>query len=154
MTKIASFITTSEHQTIAAGEEFAKRFHERTSPVVVLIQGEFGVGKTYFTKGIARELGVTEVVRSPSYTYVSEYKLPDGGELVHVDLWRAEDQHQVEAINLSQYLEDRNVMVVEWPGSFEMDANFNANIYHVSIIEGENFARMITVFVEDESSSQ
>ena len=82
---------------------------------VVLLEGEFGAGKTTFTQGIARGLGLdSHYVNSPTFTLINEYK---GGRLrlYHVDLYRLEDDEQVSTLGLDDYFDGRGVTVVEWP---------------------------------------
>lgn len=82
---------------------------------VILLEGEFGSGKTTFTQGIARGLGIdSRYVNSPTFTLINEYK---GGKLhlAHVDLYRLEDEEQIATLGLDDYLEGRGVTVMEWP---------------------------------------
>ena len=65
-----------------------------TSGDVLLLTGELGAGKTTFTQGLAKALGITEPITSPTFTIVSEYQIPNNESLktlVHVDLYRLED---------------------------------------------------------------
>lgn len=81
---------------------------------VVLLHGDLGAGKTHFTQGIAEGLGITEVVRSPTFTLVNEYhegRLP----LYHIDLYRLEGDEEIATIGLDEYLDGDGVVVVEWP---------------------------------------
>jgi tRNA threonylcarbamoyladenosine biosynthesis protein TsaE len=79
--------------------------------VVVLI-GEMGAGKTTFVQGLARGLGVEDVVTSPTFTIVHEYdgRLP----LVHVDVYRLLRVQELHDLGLEDYLESGRVVVVEW----------------------------------------
>jgi tRNA threonylcarbamoyladenosine biosynthesis protein TsaE len=82
---------------------------------VVLLEGEFGSGKTTFTQGIARGMGIdARYVNSPTFTLINEYK---GGRhlLAHVDLYRLEGDEQVATLGLDDYLEAPFVTVIEWP---------------------------------------
>ncbi|MFC0525831.1 tRNA (adenosine(37)-N6)-threonylcarbamoyltransferase complex ATPase subunit type 1 TsaE [Pontibacillus salicampi] len=77
---------------------------------VVTLEGGLGAGKTTFTKGLARGLGVTRTVNSPTFTIVKEYegRLP----LYHLDVYRLEDSE--EDIGFDEYLEGDGVAIVEW----------------------------------------
>jgi tRNA threonylcarbamoyladenosine biosynthesis protein TsaE len=82
---------------------------------VVLLEGEFGTGKTTFTQGIARGLGVDDrYVNSPTFMLINEYK---GGRipLYHVDLYRLHGIEQISTLGLEDYLDGRGVTVFEWP---------------------------------------
>jgi tRNA threonylcarbamoyladenosine biosynthesis protein TsaE len=82
---------------------------------VVLLEGEFGSGKTTFTQGVARGLGIdSRYVNSPTFTLINEYR---GGRhlLAHIDLYRLEGFEQVATLGLDDYLEGPFVTVIEWP---------------------------------------
>lgn len=85
---------------------------------IVLLQGDLGVGKTTLAKGIAKVLGVDEVITSPSYVLMKIYKLKNKffKRLVHVDLYRIEFDVNVDDLGLTDYLRDpESLVVVEWP---------------------------------------
>lgn len=77
---------------------------------VLTLEGELGVGKTAFTKGLAEGLGITDTVTSPTFTIIKEYegKLP----LYHMDAYRLE--HSEEDIGFEEYFSGSGVCVVEW----------------------------------------
>ncbi len=82
---------------------------------VILLEGDFGSGKTTFTQGIAKGLGIdSRYVNSPTFTLINEYK--DGNlRLQHIDLYRLEGDEQLETLGLEEYFEGDGVTVVEWP---------------------------------------
>ena len=82
---------------------------------LILLDGPFGAGKTSFTQGIARGLGVgSDYITSPTFTLINEYE--DGRlPLYHVDLYRLEDLEQVRELGLLDYIEGEGVTVIEWP---------------------------------------
>jgi tRNA threonylcarbamoyladenosine biosynthesis protein TsaE len=84
---------------------------------VLLLSGPLGAGKTTLAQGIARGLGIGEVVASPTFTLIHELSgAAAGPDLLHVDLYRLETPEQVLALGLAEELgrEDR-ILVVEWP---------------------------------------
>jgi tRNA threonylcarbamoyladenosine biosynthesis protein TsaE len=86
---------------------------------VILLDGEFGSGKTTFTQGIAKGLGLdSHYVNSPTFTLINEYK---GGRvhLAHIDLYRLEGASDVSTLGLDDYLEGRGATVIEWPAQAE-----------------------------------
>jgi tRNA threonylcarbamoyladenosine biosynthesis protein TsaE len=79
---------------------------------LILLRGDLGAGKTTLTQGIARGLGISGAVNSPTFTLIKEYsgRLP----LFHVDLYRLDDLAEVETLGIEDYLERGGVCVVEW----------------------------------------
>ncbi len=78
---------------------------------VITLEGDLGAGKTSFTKGLAKGLGVKRVVKSPTFTIIKEYqgRLP----LYHMDVYRMEDED--EDLGLDEYFYGEGVSVIEWP---------------------------------------
>ena len=110
-------ISKSEAETENAGARLAGSLARGS---VVLLHGDLGAGKTVFSRGFARGLGITEVVSSPTYTIVQEYELPDGGRLYHLDLYRISGVEAALAFGVDEFLDDpRAVALVEWPGRIE-----------------------------------
>ena len=104
------FITNSPQETEALGAALAQRL---TPGTVIAYRGDLGAGKTAFTRGLARGLGVTEQVTSPTYTIVNEYtggKMP----LFHFDMYRLGSSDELFDIGWEDYLERGGVCAVEW----------------------------------------
>ena len=80
---------------------------------VIVLSGELGAGKTAFTKALAAALGVKETVLSPTFTMVKEYKGENLG-LYHFDLYRIEDEAELEELGLDEYFSSDAVTVIEW----------------------------------------
>jgi tRNA threonylcarbamoyladenosine biosynthesis protein TsaE len=85
-----------------------------TGPVVLYLSGELGSGKTTFARGFLRGCGVTDAVRSPTYTLLEPYT---AGALtvVHLDLYRLRDPGEVESLGLRDYARPGHVWLIEWP---------------------------------------
>ena len=80
---------------------------------ILLLDGDLGAGKTSFTKGLARGLGIADYIKSPTFTIIREY--PDGAlPLYHMDLYRLENGGAGD-LGLEEYFEGDGVSVVEWP---------------------------------------
>ncbi len=81
--------------------------------MVFALSGELGAGKTQLVKGIARGLGITARVHSPTFTLVNEYA---GGRLrlFHLDLYRLETPEQILSAGLEEFLQPDGVAVMEW----------------------------------------
>ena len=104
------FITNSPEETEALGERLAKIL---TSGTVLAYRGDLGAGKTAFTRGLARGLGCTQKVTSPTYTIVNEYlggRLP----LFHFDMYRLRSSDDLFDIGWDDYLDRCGVCAVEW----------------------------------------
>jgi tRNA threonylcarbamoyladenosine biosynthesis protein TsaE len=107
---MATFISHSPAETEAFGERLG-RAAERGR--VIALSGELGAGKTRLVKGIARGLGITARVHSPTFTLVNEY---GGGRLrlFHLDLYRLETPGQIRTAGLEDFLSPEGVAVIEW----------------------------------------
>ena len=113
---MATFISHSPVETESLGERWG-RTAERG--LVVGLSGYLGAGKTRLVKGIARGLGVTVLVHSPTFTLVNEY---GGGRLrlFHLDLYRLETRGQIISAGLEEYLQPDGVAVIEWAERLEV----------------------------------
>ncbi len=84
---------------------------------IILLSGELGAGKTTFTIGLARGLGVRSPATSPTYTIINEYdgRIP----VYHLDLYRLESLEEMEVIGYEEYYFGKGVTVVEWGDKIE-----------------------------------
>lgn len=103
------YLTHNEIETEALGETLARRLGPGD---VVAYRGDLGAGKTAFTRGLARGLGCTGRVTSPTFTVVNEYEgwLP----LFHFDLYRLEGEDALYDVGWEDYLDRGGVCAVEW----------------------------------------
>jgi tRNA threonylcarbamoyladenosine biosynthesis protein TsaE len=108
---LTSRISRSVDETIGIGAQLAKKL--RRGDVIGLV-GDLGAGKTVFTKGIAKGLGVKNVryVNSPTFVIIKEYKgkIP----LYHFDLYRLNKSSVIDAENFEEYFYGDGVTVIEW----------------------------------------
>lgn len=82
---------------------------------IVALRGGLGAGKTTFTRGILRALGLEGEAPSPSFAIVQPYSPPDVAlPIAHVDLYRIEDAREIDELGLEEYLSD-GALVIEWP---------------------------------------
>lgn len=108
-----NFLSRSEAETEAVGAALAR---ELEAGGIVLLNGDLGAGKTVFSRGFARGLGITEPVSSPTYTIVQEYELPGGRRLYHMDLYRIGDEHAALGFGVDEFLSEPGaVSLIEWP---------------------------------------
>jgi tRNA threonylcarbamoyladenosine biosynthesis protein TsaE len=105
-----TFISHSPSETESLGESFGRAAKHGQ---VIALSGELGAGKTQWVKGLARGLGITTRVHSPTFTLVNEY---GGGRLrlFHLDLYRLESREQIRTAGLEEFLQPDGVAVVEW----------------------------------------
>lgn len=134
------YITHSPEETEAVGAALAKKLIPGT---VIAYTGDLGAGKTAFTRGLARGLGVTERVTSPTFTIVNEYiggRLP----LFHFDLYRLGSSDELFDIGWEDYLSRGGICAVEWSENIE-DA-LEDDCLHIDIRRGAgDNDRIITV---------
>lgn len=104
-----TYISRSEAQTEAIGEKFAASVPDGT---VVAMYGDLGAGKTAFVRGMARGMGISARVSSPTFTIVNEYT--GSRELLHFDMYRLEGADELFDIGWEDYLARNAVCAVEW----------------------------------------
>ena len=104
---MAVFISKSREDTDKFAQEYAKTL---TPGDVVLLDGEMGAGKTVFSKGVAKGLGIEEEVTSPTYAYMNDYD----GRLFHYDCYRIESIEQAENLGLADYFDMGGICLIEW----------------------------------------
>ena len=103
-------ISHSPADTEALGEKFGR---DAKSGLVIALSGDLGAGKTQFVRGLARGLGISGRVHSPTFTLVNEY---GGGRLrlFHLDLYRLETPGQILSAGIEEFLKPDGVSVIEW----------------------------------------
>jgi tRNA threonylcarbamoyladenosine biosynthesis protein TsaE len=136
------FCATAE-DTIAAGEAFAEVL---SSSDIVLLSGTLGAGKTTFVKGVAKGLGVSERITSPTFTMVREHQCSNAlgiETLHHCDVYRVESLDEVLDLALGELVEDSAVALVEWG---ELAASvFGRDVMTIDFSVEVDDARILTV---------
>ena len=109
------YISHSESETKAIAQSLMQSafYQLAEKPVIFALEGEMGVGKTHFAKGVAAQLGVQQMVTSPTYVLMKEYEAAHGVIFVHLDLWRLGKVDPAE-LGLAEYLKPNHVLVIEW----------------------------------------
>jgi tRNA threonylcarbamoyladenosine biosynthesis protein TsaE len=93
------------------GRRFGKSAH---APLVVVIHGEVGAGKTTLVQAIAQGYGVEEEVTSPTFALVHEYLAPRS-PVIHLDLYRLDRSDQLDALGWDEIVVGRALVLIEWP---------------------------------------
>jgi tRNA threonylcarbamoyladenosine biosynthesis protein TsaE len=88
-------------------------------PLVLSLRGDLGAGKTTLARAVARGMGLTGPIPSPTYNLLFRYATPRGPEFVHTDLYRLEDENEVWELGWSELPEANDIMVIEWPSQAE-----------------------------------
>ncbi len=111
-------ITHTPEETSEFGQFFTREYlKDMEGSVVIALSGELGAGKTQFTKGLGARLGVTEVINSPTYTIINEYRYDDT-VLAHMDTWRLSDEDDLSKSGLIEHLDNGHIVVIEWADKF------------------------------------
>ena len=134
------YVTNSEAETEALGARLALRLGPGT---VIAFTGDLGAGKTAFTRGLARGLGIGERVTSPTFTIVNEF---EGGRLplFHFDMYRLAGADELFHIGWEDYLARGGVCAVEW--SENVAEAIEDDAIRVSIVRGDGDSdRIITI---------
>ena len=106
-------ITQSPDETKAFAADLAKKLKPGS---VLALYGELGSGKTCFVQGLAEALGAVEIVNSPTFTIINEYR--GRIRLYHVDLYRIKSAVEAEALGMNDFLEGDGIAAIEWPEIF------------------------------------
>ena len=134
------YLSNCPEDTEKLGEQLALRLQPGT---VLAYRGDLGAGKTAFTRGLARGLGIAEPVTSPTYTIVNEYlsgRLP----LFHFDMYRLRSADDLFDIGWDDYLERGGVCAVEWSENVE-DALEDPVFVTICRRPGDDSLREITI---------
>jgi tRNA threonylcarbamoyladenosine biosynthesis protein TsaE len=113
------FKTRSVEETLALGERIAAMLHP---PLIVILRGEVGAGKTTLVKGIAAALGAAaeDEVTSPTFTIVHEYTGTNNVRLFHLDLYRLETEEQIAVLGIDEMAGyPDSLLLIEWGERFE-----------------------------------
>ena len=132
------YYTNSDKETEAIGEQFGRTVKDGT---VVAMYGDLGAGKTAFVRGMARGMGITERVSSPTFTIVNEY-LGDR-TLIHFDMYRLGSADELFDIGWEDYLARGAVCAVEW--SENVEEAFYGDEIILTIEKTSDTSRKITI---------
>ncbi len=146
MDKVVRSLAELEQEARSVARSLRSRADSAT---LVTLSGELGAGKTAFTKAVAQELGVEEVVNSPTFVIAKVYALPrevaKGGfaRLIHLDAYRLESGKQLEPLHFSDMLADpNNLILLEWPE--QVADTLPRPTLHIAIVTEADDARRIS----------
>ena len=128
------YISNCENDTIKIAKEFAGKLK---SGDVVTLDGDLGAGKTFFTSSLCKELGVKDIVQSPTFTIVNEYK---SGKIpvFHFDVYRISSPDDMYDIGFDEYLYSDGISIVEWAD--EVREFFTMPYYEIRIYKDLNIS--------------
>lgn len=112
---VTEIVSHSAEETIRLGLGLGELLR---SGDLVLLYGEFGAGKTHLTKGIAQGLGSVDMVNSPSFVLINQYRAGPThlyAPIYHIDLYRIEDPAALAGVGLEDVLDGHGICVIEWP---------------------------------------
>ena len=106
-----TWVLDNEAAQLTFGARLAR---ELAQPLTVYLHGPLGAGKTTLVRGVLRALGHEGAVRSPTYTLLETYSVPDA-DICHFDLYRLADPEELEYIGARDMFDGRHTCFVEWP---------------------------------------
>ena len=111
------YISSSEEETRSIAQDIAKTI---TSGDVILLRGDLGAGKTTFTKGLTKALGIEENITSPTFALMNIYEVRNEKSeiknLIHIDTYRLETEQDLIDIGAEDYIgAEGTISVIEWP---------------------------------------
>ena len=137
-------MTTLEIQSIdtinKTAEEFVSLMGDKT---VFAFHGKMGAGKTTFIKAICEKLGVEDVINSPTFAIVNEYRANTGELIYHFDFYRINSIEEVYDFGYEDYFYSGSICFIEWPEKIESLLPYD--VVNVNIEEQENGTRLVKV---------
>lgn len=110
-------LSKNEENTQNIAKEIWQKYemHKGRRAIVFALQGEMGAGKTIFTKGLARAMGITELVTSPTFALENEYKIPDSRFILHhFDAWRLDNSDELKTLGFENLIKNKSIISIEW----------------------------------------
>lgn len=113
------WVTKSEKETAKIAADLALDAVKEIGPVVILLEGELGAGKTTFARGFAAFLGLERKIKSPTFVLMKHYKFnyadAPKNNLYHLDCYRVRDHHDLATLGLEEIMSDpNNIVLIEW----------------------------------------
>jgi tRNA threonylcarbamoyladenosine biosynthesis protein TsaE len=124
-----------------AAETFLKHFGEYR---IFAFYGSMGAGKTTIIKAICKALGAVDIVSSPTFTLVNEYRTSKGEILYHIDFYRIRKQEEVFDFGIEEYLAGESYCFMEWPELVEELLPEDTINIRISVDENEQRTLLIS----------
>lgn len=109
---LLSKITKTPEETMKLGEQIIRKLPKGSN--FIILKGELGAGKTVLVKGMARALGIKEVIKSPTFGYSRSYKTNKNNKLIHYDLYLIKKIKSKDLLSLLSEDSEDNIVVLEW----------------------------------------
>ena len=111
LTKENKILSRSAENTQNFGKEMWQKYERFTGKraIIFALEGPLGAGKTEFTKGLARAMGIKKEITSPTFTLMNNYQ-----SLSHIDAWRIESNNELENLGITRMISDKSVIAIEW----------------------------------------
>ncbi len=142
-----NWISNSEDETIELGKKFAQFLNIQDT---VILEGDLGAGKTEFIKGICDFFSVEDLVTSPTFTIINQYKgLYQGNDIFifHIDLYRIKNEDELDEIGFTDCLNDTDsIKLIEWPQHAGSRITIYAYLVKIEADETNENKRVIKVF--------
>ena len=136
-----------EKETEDKAKNYASLIKGFKNSLLINLIGNLGAGKTTFVRGLIQELGFDEFVKSPTFTIVESYE-SDNLKVFHFDLYRIEDDKELQAIGLEDYLTEENaITLVEWPEKSKR--YFNNPDYIIELNHCDNDEKRLINIIKD-----
>ena len=136
-----------EKKTEDKAKNFASLIVGFKNSLLINLIGNLGAGKTTFVRGLIQELGFDEFVKSPTFTIVESYE-SDNLKVFHFDLYRIEDDRELQAIGVEDYLTEENaITLVEWPEKSKR--YFNNPDYIIELNHCDNDEKRLINIIKD-----
>jgi len=137
-----------EKETEDKAKNFASLIKGFKNSLLINLIGNLGAGKTTFVRGLIQELGFDEFVKSPTFTIVESYE-SDNLKVFHFDLYRIEDDKELQAIGVEDYLTEENaITLVEWPEKSKR--YFNNPDYIIELNHCDNDEKRLINIIKDQ----
>ena len=136
-----------EKETEDKAKNFVSLIKGFKNSLLINLIGNLGAGKTTFVRGLIQELGFDEFVKSPTFTIVESYE-SDNLKVFHFDLYRIEDDKELQAIGVEDYLTEENaITLVEWPEKSKR--YFNNPDYIIELNHCDNDEKRLINIIKD-----